>query len=154
MSDLIDRAREKLLSRQADDDIQRQKHELLKQATERVEPLIERQVRSRIEEFSEKIAPKLIFGPDPDPTGKGYLRVRVQKMPFQGFQFKFHTGRIEIRRFTQRSIEDSLRWTEDSIQIKVDFNVEPWFEYKGEKLVTIEEVVEILLSEVLDAAIT
>ncbi|MGD0048579.1 MAG: hypothetical protein ABSE42_16375 [Bryobacteraceae bacterium] len=78
----------------------------------------------------------------------------MQKMPLHGLQFRFHTGQIEIRRFFSRTLEDSVHWTEDAIQIKADFNVEPWFEYKGKKLVTIEEVVDILLSEVLDAAIT
>jgi len=150
MSDWITKLQEDRISRKADEDIERQKYELAVAETPRLKELIERRFRKDVSTFVEKFGDAL-RGPATLPSARmddDSLQVETNRMPLYGVRFWFGPARLNFARSYLGSMYDDVTVEYDLMEIRASFNVEPWFEYRGKKLLTPEEVSKELLSEI------
>ena len=142
--DWVDKLLEDRLSKKADDNIQSQKHAIAVAATARIKPLILKLTEESVEKFSRAIGG--VEGPVTSPFN-GYTRFRTSKPPLRVVEFGFAEARILFRIYQ----DDRWNASEEAINIRGEFNEEPWFEHNGERLNTIEQVSELLLRSLFES---
>lgn len=153
MSDWIDKLQEKHVERKADEAIASQRHELITQATWHLGNILKDQFQRDVAKFQAKF-PGHLEGPmDGDQDFANGTKLRTSYFPLSILEFRLSSGRIDFKR-RYKATQDAA-WTEEngSILVKADFDSEPWFEHQGKKLLTVEEVSQLLLSPIFDHAL-
>jgi hypothetical protein len=149
MPDWADKIIDNKLSKKADESIEAQKDAIAVAEASRIETLLRQQMEESVKQFSCAIGG--VEGPVTSSLN-GYTRFRTVKMPLRVVEFSFVQARILFKTHDQLSLASPFTSSDGIIRIRGEFNAEPWFEYNGRRLNTIEEVSELLLRPLFESA--
>ena len=147
MSHWADRISERKLSQKADEHIELERHSIAVAETPRIESLLRKDMERSVNLFSQSIGG--VEGPS--TTLDGYTKYRTLKWPLAAVEFCFDAARIVFRKYYRASLAGDPNTSTEIIRIRGEFNGEPWFDYNGDRLNTIEEVSELLLLPLFDS---
>ena len=153
MSDWVDRFHDKYVERKADEEIGAQRYRVAVQEACRLANLLKERVCHDVAKFQAKF-PDRIEGPmNGDDDFASGTKFRTSYFPLSILEFKLSSDRIDFKRRYKRT--QDAPWAEEngSILVKADFDTESWFEHQGNKLLTVEEVSQLLLSPIFDYAL-
>jgi hypothetical protein len=147
---LLDDLESKRIAEKADDHIAQQKHELALAAAPALAARLCDRIQTQVDEFKLRFTGDRIEGVIRTPDG--FLKVRTQRFPLRTTEFRFTQAELEFRKRHQETYNAHMKVEEGSVLVKVDFDGNQWFEYRGERLSSVEELADMLLAELFTDA--
>ena len=151
MSDLVNKLHDQHISARADASMDREKYQIAVAACTELSDMLLKNIKTQVEDFGLKFGVGLLELRIPDHTGYD-MRVRTQRFPLRTMRYKFGAARLDYVKEFKATHDAPLEMTKGTVLVQSDFNQICWYQHQGKKLMTTDDLADMLLLEVFEQA--